>query len=73
MLPVFALLTLLAARAILGLVPFIRRPRAIEQLLQLVERRRAHRASLPARHDEPERPIELGHFFLDERARDFLR
>src|SRR5687768_15083654 len=47
-------------------------PRAIEQILQLIERRCAHRASLPSRYDKSHRPVERRQLGIDERARHLL-
>ena len=52
---------------------FIRRPRAVEQILQLSECRRAHGATRPTKHREANRAIERRQLLFGHRPRELLR
>src|SRR5687767_13685974 len=55
------------------LVELVRRPRPLENLLQLVERVCPNCATLPANHHEPERPVEHRQLRFADRTRELLR
>ncbi|HPV76154.1 MAG TPA: hypothetical protein PLX31_14720, partial [Gemmatimonadaceae bacterium] len=51
---------------------FIGRPRAVEQFLQLAQRRGAHAPPLPSVHDETQRAIQAREFLVHEGPRQLL-
>src|SRR5438046_1276344 len=51
---------------------FVRRPRAIEHVLELVQRRRPHSTSRPAKHREANGPIQRRQLLFGDAARELL-